>query len=157
MTLKEAMDSAILKCPECHSKYVKCLWTIKDNSLWECKECGEKFSYGLPKEEKPKEERYYYSNCCSAIIPDYPDSDVCPACGEHCCGLNEEEMENESEKPYDLIKSVDQMIIQLNRIKKASDDLLIDSLNTLAKAEKIKADLIEKTCTDYMKGVNDGR
>lgn len=69
------------------------------------------------------------------------------------CGLNEEEMENKSKKPYDLIKSVDQMIIQLNRIKKASDDLLIDSLNTLAKAEKIKADLIEKTCTDYMRGV----
>jgi len=28
----------------------------------------------------------YYSNCCGAYMPDYPDSDICPECGEHCEG-----------------------------------------------------------------------
>lgn len=26
----------------------------------------------------------HYSNCCYAYMPDYPDSDICPKCGEHC-------------------------------------------------------------------------
>ena len=28
-----------------------------------------------------------YSNCCGELIPDYPDSDVCPKCKEHCLGV----------------------------------------------------------------------
>lgn len=37
-------------------------------------------------------EKEYYSNCCGAIIPDYPDSDICPKCGEHCCGMTQKDV-----------------------------------------------------------------
>jgi len=40
-------------------------------------------------------ETKYYSHCCGEIIPDYPDSDFCPKCKEHCTGMTEEELREE--------------------------------------------------------------
>jgi hypothetical protein len=37
----------------------------------------------------------YYSSCCYARMPGYPDNDFCPKCGEHAEGHTEEEYEAE--------------------------------------------------------------
>ena len=37
----------------------------------------------LDEKWKRKEEEKYYSICCGALMPDYPDSDFCPRCKEH--------------------------------------------------------------------------
>ena len=48
-------------------------------------------------------DKAYYSDCCAVEIPDYPDSDVCPACGEHCVGMTEEELLQDNEGYYERI------------------------------------------------------
>lgn len=32
------------------------------------------------------------SNCCSAFMSAWPDSDVCPDCGEHCGAIDSDEV-----------------------------------------------------------------
>ena len=96
----------------------------------------------------------YYSHCCDVPMPNYPDSDICPDCKEHCTGLNEEEMEETGRKPkensaYDLIKSLDQTIIEVNKIKKAVDDLAGEALAILATAKDIKARLEREACERF--------
>ncbi len=53
----------------------------------------------------------YYSNCCGSFMNDWPDSDICPSCGEHCSGLtitrNGEIMEKKEIKPrYTIVASL---------------------------------------------------
>ena len=37
----------------------------------------------------------FISNCCCAFMSDYPDSDICPECKEHCQAIQENEMQND--------------------------------------------------------------
>ncbi|KKK77892.1 hypothetical protein LCGC14_2849010 [marine sediment metagenome] len=37
----------------------------------------------------------YFSVCCYAAMPDWPDNDCCPKCGEHTTGFTEEEIAKE--------------------------------------------------------------
>jgi len=56
-------------------------------------------------------DKKYYSNCCWVYMPHFPDSDICPRCGEHCEGeLDKEEIEESStstssldEEGFDLL------------------------------------------------------
>ena len=45
----------------------------------------------------------YYSDCCAKQIPNYPDSDICPECGEHCVGMTEEEILEDNEGYYEKV------------------------------------------------------
>lgn len=38
-------------------------------------------------------EKKYYSNCCWVFMPNFPESDLCPRCKEHCEAILDEEME----------------------------------------------------------------
>jgi len=46
----------------------------------------------------------YLSNCCGEPIPDYPDSDICPKCGEHCAGMTQEDIDREEGEDGRLLK-----------------------------------------------------
>ena len=37
----------------------------------------------------------YYSVCCQATMPNYPDNDFCPKCGEHTSGFTQEDIDRE--------------------------------------------------------------
>ena len=38
----------------------------------------------LPDYLQEPPEPNYISNCCGEGMPNHPDSDICPKCGEHC-------------------------------------------------------------------------
>ena len=46
----------------------------------------------------------YYCVCCHATMPDYPDSDFCPKCGEHTSGYTQEDIEREEGEDGRLLK-----------------------------------------------------
>ena len=41
----------------------------------------------------------YYSECCDVPMPNYPERDICPACGEHTTGVDHETLNKESSLP----------------------------------------------------------
>ena len=45
-----------------------------------------------------------YSICCYAAMPDWPDNDCCPKCGEHTTGFTEEEIAKEEGMDGRLLK-----------------------------------------------------
>jgi len=47
---------------------------------------------GYKKESIDEKEETYYSNCCTAAMPNHPDSDVCPKCKEHCSAVAEKDL-----------------------------------------------------------------
>jgi hypothetical protein len=42
-----------------------------------------------------KNDIVFISNCCGAYMPDYPDSDICSECGEHCKAISEEDLDQD--------------------------------------------------------------
>jgi len=46
----------------------------------------------------------YYSDCCHATMPYYPDIDFCPKCGEHACGYTQEDIDQEEGEDGRLLK-----------------------------------------------------
>ncbi len=46
----------------------------------------------------------YYSVCCHATMPHYPDNDFCPKCGEHTEGYTQEDIEREEGQDGRLLK-----------------------------------------------------
>ncbi len=57
--------------------------------------------------KKPKVEiktEIYYSECCYATMPNYPDNNFCPKCGEHACGYTQEEIDREEGEDGRLLK-----------------------------------------------------
>jgi len=53
---------------------------------------------------KKVRQEIYYSNCCQVTMPDYPDSDFCPKCGEHTSGFTQDEIEAEEGQSGRLLK-----------------------------------------------------
>jgi len=46
----------------------------------------------------------YYSVCCQANMPNYPDNDFCPKCGEHTTAFTQEEIDAEEGQEGRLLK-----------------------------------------------------
>ncbi|MDD5589205.1 MAG: hypothetical protein PHP92_04075 [Candidatus Nanoarchaeia archaeon] len=52
-------------------------------------------------------EKKYYSICCGSYMYYWPDTDICPRCGEHSCALDENERLEDERDRKEWLKKIE--------------------------------------------------